>query len=54
MRIVQGRGSNRSEFILPCATIVNRSPVQEQEQVHNIVCDILGIKPIVQAQAEAA
>lgn len=59
MRIVKGRGSRRNTFELPCATIVNRSPVQEQEQVKNILCDMMGIDVVsgeapVRHEAEAA
>lgn len=44
MNIVTGSGRRRSVLALPHASVVKRSPEDQQKQVHGIVCNMLGVK----------
>lgn len=43
MNIVTGSGKDRKVFEFPHASIVNRSPVEQQEAAKNLLCNMLHI-----------
>lgn len=47
MNIVAGRGQRRSTFVFPHASIVNKSPVAEQEAARDMLCRKLGVPVLV-------
>ncbi len=51
MNIVTGSGGSRKVFVFPHASIVNKSPVEEQVAARNLLCNILGISADMESVA---
>lgn len=43
MTIIIGRGKNRQSYELPCGDIVKRGSINDQMQMHGLICRLLGI-----------
>lgn len=43
MHIVNGRGNHRRVFVFPDASIVNRSPPDQQVAARNLLCDMMKV-----------
>ena len=43
MRVVKGRGNNRTVIDLPCAQIVKAAPEKDQKEALALVCSLAGV-----------